>query len=99
MFTKTKPNRSATMAKTTKRYFWTILGRNQGQMVTEHQPQVAGEPEGDEGDAEGLRLITDSSDRTWDLIFKGKVIAQGKGAGPTVDEAMATKSFPTLEPL
>lgn len=77
----------------TRRLFWMALGRNQGQIVTEHQPQVAGAAEGYEGKAKGIRLITDASDQTWQ-IFKGKrLVASGdyKGANaiPSVDDALA----------
>lgn len=76
-----------------QRLFWLVLGRNQGQIVAEHQPQVAGAAEGNEGKARGIRLITDASDLSWQ-IFKGKRLVacgdyKGSNAIPSVDDAMA----------
>lgn len=68
---------------------WHVVARNQGQIVTEHQPQILGGGEGSEGTAEGLRLRTDASDRTW-ALYRGEVlVGRGKGDAPDVAAAMA----------
>ena len=72
--------------------YWHTTRRNQGQIVTDSQPQIAGAAEGAEGPAKGLRLTTDASDRTWELRKGRRVVATGNladGPAPTVAEAMA----------
>jgi len=75
-----------------QRFFWLVLGKNQGQIVTEQQPQVAGKSEGNEGKAKGIRLIADASDMSWQIFKNKKLIASGdyKGANkiPSVEIAM-----------
>ena len=72
--------------------FWSVLGRNQGQIVTEYQPQVAGASEGNEGRARGLRLFVDGSDKSWHVYRRGKLVSQGHGNPPTVQAAMLIKA-------
>lgn len=74
-----------------KTLFWSAIGRNRGQIVTEYQPQVAGAAEGDEGRAAGLRLMTDTSDNSWRLYRRGQLIGSGRGNLPTVEAAMLVK--------
>lgn len=71
---------------------WNTEPRNQGQIVTEMYPQLAGSAEGNEGPAEGLRLTYDASDGDWVLRKGTKEIARGNRFNgkdkPTVIEAM-----------
>lgn len=77
---------------TTRNIVWNTEGRNQGQIVTEMYPQLAGAGEGNEGPAKGLRLTYDACDGEWVLRKGKKEIARGnrfQGQDlPTVIEAM-----------
>ena len=77
--------------------YWAVERQNQGQIVEEHYPQVAGAAEGYEGDAKGLRLVIDRSDRSWAVYADAKMnheIASGNmrsNVPPTVEESIAIR--------
>jgi len=71
----------------------------QGQMVTEQHPQISGAAEGQEGQAEGLRVVYDQSNGEWVLYADQKLTAVvarvNRLSGhvwPSVEEAMRLRS-------
>lgn len=90
---------SAIMGATVHRY-WALTQRNRGQIVLRYHAQQKGRSEGDGGAADGLVLVLDKSDMSWQVADrKGKVLIKGsKSPYPTVMAALDAKRGRAWDP-
>jgi|GEM_PF-4462993 len=70
-------------------YYWHTLASDQGQIVARSHAQLAGAAEGNGGAAKWLSLVVDRSDGSWTVLQRERVIANGVGDAPTVEQAMS----------